>query len=67
MEESAKVLEQGVAAWPFSADLLQALVLRYASLHRLPQAREALKRYVTLFPEDAVGREALAAAEERGP
>jgi len=67
VEESAKVLEQGVAAWPFSADLLQALVLRYMSLDRLPQAHEALKRYVTLFPEDAIGREALARAEEGGP
>jgi hypothetical protein len=67
VEESAKVLEQGVAAWPFSADLLQALVLRYMSLDRLPQAREALKRYVTLFPEDSIGREALARSEEGGP
>jgi hypothetical protein len=67
VDESAKVLEQGVAAWPFSADLLHALVMRYMSLDRLPQAHEALKRYVTLFPEDALGREALARAEEGGP
>ena len=67
VEESAKVLEQGVAAWPFSAPLLQALVLRYMSLDRAPQTREALRRYVRLFPEDAIGREGLARAEEGGP
>jgi tetratricopeptide (TPR) repeat protein len=67
LEESAKVLEQGVATWPFSADLRQALVLRYMTLNRFPQAYEALKRYVALFPEDAVAREALARANEGNP
>ena len=67
LEESAKVLEQGVATWPFSADLRQALVLRYMTLNRFPQAYEALKRYVALFPEDAVAREALARAKEGNP
>jgi hypothetical protein len=67
VEESAKVLEQGVATWPFSADLRQALVLRYMTLNQFPQAREALKRYVALFPEDAIGREALARANEGNP
>lgn len=66
-EESAKVLEQGVATWPFSADLWQALVLHYMTLNRFPQAHEALKRYVALFPEDAVAREALARAKEGNP
>ena len=67
MEESAKVLEQAVATWPFSADIQRALVLRYMKLKRFPQAREALKRYVALFPEDAIGREALARAQEGNP
>jgi tetratricopeptide (TPR) repeat protein len=67
VEESAEVLERGVAAWPFSAEIHQALVLRYMSLDRPRQAREALKRYVTLFPEDAIGREALAQAAEDAP
>jgi hypothetical protein len=67
VEESAKVLEEAVATWPFSADLQQALVLRYVTLEWFPQAREALKRYVALFPEDANAREALAQAKERNP
>jgi len=67
LEECAKVLEQGVAAWPFSADLQQALVMCYMKLDRFPQAREALKRYVALFPEDAIAREALARAPEGNP
>jgi len=67
LEECAKVLERGVAAWPFSADLQQALVLCYMKLDRLPQAREALKRYVALFPEDSIAREALARAPEGNP
>jgi hypothetical protein len=67
IEESAKVLEQGVAAWPFSPEIQQALVLRYMALDRVGQARDALERYVTLFPEDAIGREALERAKEGGP
>ncbi len=65
-DESTKVLEQGVAAWPFSADLQQALVLRYMTLKRFPEMLEALKRYVALFPEDAIAREALAQADMGG-
>jgi tetratricopeptide (TPR) repeat protein len=65
-DESTKVLEQGVAAWPFSADLQQALVLRYMTLKRFPEMLEALKRYVALFPEDAIAREALAQADMSG-
>jgi len=66
-EESLRVLEQGVSAWPFSADLQQALVLRYMKLDRPSKAREALERYVALFPEDAIGREGLARLKGDGP
>jgi len=59
-------VERGAAEWLFSAPLLQALVLRYMRLDQLPQAREALKRYVAVFPEDSIWREALARAEEGG-
>jgi hypothetical protein len=67
VEGSAEVLERGVATWPFSADLQQALVLRYMALDRIPQMLDALRRYLRLFPEDAVAREALAGAEDRNP
>jgi len=56
VEESAKVLEQGVVAWPFSADIQKALVLRYVTLKQFAKADEALKRYVALFPEDTFMR-----------
>jgi hypothetical protein len=66
MADAAEVLEKGVAAWPFSADLQQALVLCYMTMERYPQARRALERYVSLFPEDAIAREGLAKAREAG-
>jgi tetratricopeptide (TPR) repeat protein len=56
VEESAKVLEQGVTAWPFSADIQKALVLRYVTLKQFSKAGEALKRHVALFPEDTFMR-----------
>ena len=62
-EESARVLEQGVANWPFATDLQQALILRYMKLQWFPQAHRALEQYVALFPEDAIAREALQAAK----
>jgi len=67
VEACADILERGVATWPFSADLQQALVLRYMTLDRIPQMLEALKRYLSLFPEDSVAREALARADDRDP
>ena len=66
MPEGAEVLEKGVAAWPFSADLQQALVLCYMTMERYPQARRALEQYVALFPEDAIAREGLERAREAG-
>ncbi len=67
LEESARVLERGVTTWPFSAEIQQALVLRYMKLEQFPQARQALQRYVALFPEDAVAREALVRANDAKP
>ena len=67
VEESAKVLQQGVAAWPFSADIQKALVFRYVTLKQFPEADEALKRYIALFPEDTFMRGILAKVEARNP
>jgi tetratricopeptide (TPR) repeat protein len=64
--EAARVLEKGVAMWPFSADLQQALVLCYMSMQSYSQARRALEHYVALFPEDAIAREGLARARAAG-
>jgi len=36
-------------------------------LERFLQARDALKRYIALFPEDAIARQALAEAEKAKP
>jgi len=49
VEDSAKVLEQAVAVWPFRQQIKKALVFRYVTLKQFPQAREALKQYVALF------------------
>jgi tetratricopeptide (TPR) repeat protein len=67
LEESAKILEQGVAVWPFSADIQKGLVLRYVTLKQFAQADEVLKRYVALFPEDTFMRGILAKVEARNP
>jgi len=67
VEESSKVLEQGAAAWPFSADIQKALVLRYVTLKRFPQARDTLEHYMVLFPQDAFMRSILAKMEGRNP
>jgi len=67
VEESAEVLERGVAAWPFSSEIQKALVLRYVTLKQFPQADEVLKRYVALFPEDTFMRSMLAKVEGRNP
>ena len=67
LAESAKILEQGVTAWPFSPDLQKALVLRYMNLKQFPQAREVVKQYVALFPEDAFMRDVLNRLESRTP
>ncbi|MBZ5561598.1 MAG: hypothetical protein LAP13_04170 [Acidobacteriia bacterium] len=67
VEESARILEKGAAIWPFSRDIQKSLVLRYLTLKQFPQAHDALKRYVALFPEDTFMQEALAKFEGRNP
>jgi len=42
-------------------------VFRYLTLKQIPQAHEALKRYVALFPEDVFMQGALAKVEGRSP
>ena len=67
IEDSARVLEQGVDTWPFSSDIQKALILRYVTLKQFQQADKALKRYVALFPEDTFMRGVLAKVEARNP
>jgi predicted Zn-dependent protease len=67
VEESARILEKGTAVWPFARDIQKSLVLRYLTLKQIPQAHEALKHYVALFPEDTFMQGALAKFEERSP
>jgi tetratricopeptide (TPR) repeat protein len=67
VEESAKILEQGAAAWPFSAEIQKGLVFRYMTLKQFAQAHKIMKQYVALFPEDAFMRSALARIEGRNP
>jgi Flp pilus assembly protein TadD len=67
VEESAQTLEKGAAVWPFSPDIQKSLVFRYLTLKQIPQAHEALKHYVALFPEDTFMQGALAKIEGRHP
>jgi tetratricopeptide (TPR) repeat protein len=66
-EESAQILEKGAVVWPFARDIQKSLVFRYLTLKHLPQAHEALKHYVALFPEDTFMQGALAKVEGRNP
>jgi hypothetical protein len=66
-EEAAKVLEDGVTAWPYAALLRKFLVLRYITLKQYPHARAAIKEYVELFPEDSFMRDLLHKLEEANP
>jgi hypothetical protein len=67
VEEAAKVLEQGVAAFPFRPEIQEELVSMYVTLKEFPQAHEALRQYVALFPENAFMRGQLAKVEGRKP
>ena len=67
VEESARILEKGAAAWPFSKDIQKSLVFRYLTLKQMSQAHDALAHYVALFPEDTFMQGALAKMEGRNP
>lgn len=67
VQESARILEEGAALWPFSRDIQKSLVLRYLTLKQLPKAHETMERYVALFPEDTFMQGALAKVEGRNP
>jgi tetratricopeptide (TPR) repeat protein len=67
VEESAQILEKGTNVWPFSRDIQKSLVFRYLTLKQIPQAHEALKHYVAVFPEDTFMQAALAKIEGRNP
>ena len=49
----------------FHRDIQKSLVYRYLTLKQIPQAHEALKRYVALFPQDTFMQGALAQMEGR--
>lgn len=55
-EEAVKVLQQGIAVAPFHSVLHKILVFCYIKLNQYPQAKEAMERYVDLFPEDSFMR-----------
>jgi hypothetical protein len=59
LEESVRILENGLGMFPYSSVLLKLLSVRYISLKQYPQARRALVRYLDLFPEDSFMREML--------
>jgi len=67
VEEAAKVLERGVADWPYVALLQKSLVLRCITLKQYQRAHELMKRYVELFPEDSFMRDMLAKVEGGRP
>ena len=59
-EEALDYLKRGVDNHPFDTVLLKTLILRYINLKRYPDARQAMERYIGLFPEDSFMRKLLA-------
>ncbi len=60
LEDSVKVLQEGIGAAPYTAVLYKGLALRLIQLKRFEEARQMLVRYVQLFPEDDFVRKLLA-------
>ena len=67
VQEAAKVLERGVATWPYAALIQKSLILNYITLKEYPRAHEMMKRYVELFPGDTLMRDMLEKVEGDKP
>jgi tetratricopeptide (TPR) repeat protein len=65
LEESARVLADGVALNPYAPVLYKMLAMRYIGLKQYPQAKEIMQRYVEIFPEDAFMRGLLEKATKQ--
>jgi hypothetical protein len=59
-DEALDYLRRGVDTHPFDTVLLKTLILQYINLKRYPDARQAMERYIGLFPEDSFMRKLLA-------
>jgi tetratricopeptide (TPR) repeat protein len=58
-EQADKLLERGVAAYPYAPALRARLALQYLSEHRNQRARELIKDYMEVFPENSSMRDML--------
>ena len=65
LDESARVLVDGVALHPYTPVLYKMLAMRYIGLKQYPRAKETMQRYVELFPEDAFMRGLLEKATKQ--
>jgi Tetratricopeptide repeat len=59
-DEAIKAFWQGLEIDPYVPDLRRNLISEYARLGRYSEARDAMKEYLTLFPEDDRVRRLLA-------
>jgi 2-hydroxychromene-2-carboxylate isomerase len=55
--QAERVLERGVAAYPYNGLLTARLAQQYAMDGQMGQARKLVEKYRALFPEDANVRE----------
>jgi hypothetical protein len=58
--EAVEILRRGLESHPYDSALHKSLALRLIELKRFDRAREVLRRYVELFPEDDFVRGLLA-------
>ena len=62
LEDAVAVLKQGIEMEPYAPEIRKSLALRYINLKQYPQAKETIRQYVELFPEDDFMRGLLAKA-----
>lgn len=60
LDAAVTVLRRGLELAPYTQTLHKSLALRYIKLQRYAEAKQALERYVELFPEDDFVRKLLA-------
>ena len=65
LEDSVRVLADGVSMHPYTPVLYKMLAMRSIELKRYPQAKQTMERYVELFPEDGFMRGLLEKAVKR--
>ena len=66
-EEAAALLRQAIDQDPFNPVLQKKLIVSYISLRQYADAKAAMERYLSVFPQDSFMRQMLARAQTPAP